>query len=119
MTKLKNVSLISLLEYIIIDTHMKWTWCNVNYTTDYTTENIVYPNCTDGLRSSVKDLLCLVGWAGGGGLWESGFVRGSSRGQSLAGVWALCLGHVFGHVFGWRIVGLLLPDWSLRVGLKG
>ena len=107
MTKLKNVSLISLLEYIIIDTHMKWTWCNVNYTTDYTTENIVYPNCTDGLRSSVKDLLCLVGWAGGGGgggggLWESGFVRGSSRGQSLARlgfgpcVWAMCLAMCLG-----------------------
>ena len=77
---------------------MKWTWCNVNYTTDYTTENIAYPNCTDGLRSSVKDLLCLVGWAGG----VVGFVRGSSRGQSLArlvfgpGVWAMCLAMCLG-----------------------
>ena len=61
---------------------MKWTWCNVNYTTDYTTENIVYPNCTDGLRSSVKDLLCLVGWAGGGcgNRVRPGFVQRSVAG---------------------------------------
>ena len=93
MTKLKNVSLISLLEYIIIDTHMKWTWCNVNYTTDYTTENIVYPNCTDGLRSSVKDLLCLVGWAGGGGCGN----RGSSGVRPEVSRWlGWCLGPVSG-----------------------
>ena len=96
MTKLKNVSLISLLEYIIIDTHMKWTWCNVNYTTDYTTENIVYPNCSDGLRSSVKDLLCLVGWAGGGGGGGCGN-RGSSGVRPEVSRWlGWCLGPVSG-----------------------
>ena len=65
MTKLStNVSLISLLEYIIIDTHMKWIWCNVNYTTDYTIENIVYPKLYRWAMEFCQGLAVLggMGW---------------------------------------------------------